>query len=164
MKKRAEDTPATKRRAIARKAAETRVEKYGTGNPNTLNVTNAYSRAKRGFREDIGMYVRSSWEANYARYLGLLMAQGKVMAWEYEPKTFRFEGVKRGPYTYCPDFHVMYADGHWEWHEVKGYFDPKSRSKVKRFKKFFPGEVFVLIDAKAYKAISEWSAMIPGWE
>lgn len=37
---------------------------------------NAYSRCNRGMREDIGIYVRSAWEANYARYLNLLVKLG----------------------------------------------------------------------------------------
>lgn len=120
--------------------------------------------AKSGFREDIGMFVRSSWEANYVRYLNWLIGLGKIVRYEYEKHTFRFEGVKRGPYIYIPDFKVFYPDGHHEWHEVKGWMDSKSRGKLKRMAKFFPEEKIVVIDRPIYKSIEQYEAMIPGWE
>ena len=120
--------------------------------------------AKSGFREDIGMFVRSSWEANYVRYLNWLISLGKIDRYEYEKHTFRFDGVKRGPYIYIPDFKVFYPDGHHEWHEVKGWMDSKSRSKLKRMAKFFPEEKVVVIDRPIYKSIEQYEAMIPGWE
>ena len=148
-----------------RKAIATRIARFGTGSP-SLRSENAYSRCKRGRREDLGgKFFRSRWEANYARYLKWLHSIGEIQSWEYEPHIFRFEGVSRGPYSYLPDFRVVVKDGTAEWHEVKGWMDAASRGKLKRFAKFYPGENLVLIDKKQYTAIQAkvWR-VVPGWE
>src|SRR3972149_9721027 len=41
---------------------------------------------KSGRRADLGMFFRSAWEANVARYLNFLKTHGSVKGWEYEPK------------------------------------------------------------------------------
>lgn len=67
-----------------------------------------HTRAKGGRRDDLGdTWFRSSWEANYARYLNLLMRMKLVTEWSYEPETFWFNGVRRGCVSYRPDFRVI---------------------------------------------------------
>ena len=46
-------------------------------------------------RDDLGFYVRSTWEANYARYLKFLVKHQQIYDFEHEPDTFYFE-VRRG--------------------------------------------------------------------
>ncbi len=124
-----------------------------------------HSRGKSGWREDLGRYFRSSWEANYARYLDWLKANGIVVDWKYEPKTFVFEEIKRGTRSYTPDFQVFYRDGRVAWHEVKGWMDPKSAVRLSRMGKFFPEEPLVVIDETWMRRIAkEVSALIPTWE
>jgi hypothetical protein len=53
---------------------------------------------------------------------------------EFEPEIFYFP-IKRGTKAYTPD---ILLTGTGEWIEVKGYFDDKSRIKLKRFCKFWP--------------------------
>lgn len=117
---------------------------------------------------DIGgqhCYFRSRWEANYARYLQLLLSVGKISGWEHEPETFVFAGLTRGCTTYLPDFRVYNKDDSIEYHEVKGWMDPKSKTKLKRMKKYHPTVVIVLIDRKRYNAIGKTvRGIIPGWE
>lgn len=146
----------------AKKRNATMMEKYGRGNNTKLH--NSYSCVRSGTREDLGMYFRSGWEANYARYLNFLISQGQIQSWKYESKCFRFEGIKRGVLSYTPDFEVTLSDGSIEWHEVKGRMDDKSKVRIKRFAQFYPDEKFVLIDADQYKAISEFKRLIPNWE
>lgn len=147
------------------KRNQTCLERYGTGNPSMKLASNPYSRTKSGKREDLGsLFVRSSWEANYARYLNFLITQKQIISWEYESKTFVFEGIKRGTLSYTPDFRVLNNDASHEWHEVKGWMDATSKTRLKRFAKFFPNEKLVLIDAKAYKEISQYARLIPNWE
>lgn len=109
----------------------------------------SHSRGARGGkREDLGgIYLRSSYEANYARYLNWLVKQGQIHSWEYEPKVFSFleHGIKRGKMFYCPDFLIHYPDGSTEWHEVKGWMDNASKTKLRRFAKFYPDETLVII-------------------
>lgn len=125
-----------------------------------------YSRSKGGKRPDLGnRYFRSAWEANYARYLRFLVEQNKIKAWEFEVKTFVFHGVTRNPLSYTPDFLVTNNDGSKEWHEVKGWMDSKSRLKLKRMKKHYPGEKIVIIGEKDYLAIARTACkLIKNWE
>lgn len=92
---------------------------------------NAYQYTKTGFRKDIDLNVRSSWEANFVRVLKLYKIDFK-----FEPTVFPFP-VKRGTKAYTPDF---YLTDHDEWIELKGYLDDKSKIKLKRFKRYFPDE------------------------
>ena len=110
-------------------------------------------------------YFRSKWEANFARYLQWQKSKDLISDWLHEPQTFWFEGIKRGCVSYLPDFKIIHADGKHEWIEVKGYMDPKSATKLKRFKKYFPTESIHVIGSEWFKANgSKLSKIIPGWE
>lgn len=136
----------------------------GRNNPIFKRSSTGMHYSKGGIREDLGIYVRSRWEANYCRYLNFLQQQQAILTWEYEPKTFHFSGVKRNPISYTPDFKVTYPNGRVEWHEVKGYMDSVSRGKLKRMAKFYPAEKVIIIGQAEYRAIAKWATMIPGWE
>jgi hypothetical protein len=86
------------------------------------------------------IYFRSKWEYSYALYLHWQKEQKIILEWEYEPKTFWFENIKRGVRSYKPDFRVQRSPGSTIWIEVKGYLDPKSKTKLARFKKYYPNE------------------------
>jgi len=108
-------------------------------------------------------YYKSIWESNFARYLQFKKEKGQIKDWLYEPKDFWFEEIKRGVRSYKPDFCVEEADGKIIWYEVKGYYDSKSMTKIKRFKKYYPKEMLFLIDAdwfftygKMYAGLMEW--------
>lgn len=110
-------------------------------------------------------FFRSRWEANYARYLEFQKSQGKIIDWLHEPKTFWFEGIRRGCTSYLPDFEVINLDVSHYWVEVKGWMDSKSRTKIRRFEKYYPKEKLIVIRQKEYKALcEEFSELIPGWE
>ena len=118
-----------------------------------------------GIRSDLGIFVRSSWEANYARYLTFLVGLGEIQGWEYEAETFEFEAIKRGTRSYTPDFKVTNNNGSVEYHEVKGWMDPKSKTKLKRMAKYYPDIRIVVIGSDEYKAISrECRRLVPNWE
>lgn len=128
---------------------------------------NGYTRCAGGRRADLGdIYFRSSWEANYARFLNWLIRNKEIVKWEYEVHTFVFESIKRGTRAYTPDFKVTYPSGKHEWHEVKGWMDPKSITRLKRMEKYFPSEKMVVIDEKWFRAVKRQGieALIPGWE
>lgn len=101
-------------------------------------------RSYIGKRADLGgQFFRSCYEANAARYFNY-----KGWQWEFEPEYFVFEGIKRGQTTYIPDFRITRKKGKEKqvrWVEVKGYMDPASKTKLRRFKKFFPEEFDKLI-------------------
>lgn len=152
-------------RAMARKATMTKIEKYGTAGPVYANEGNAYSRTVGGRRADLdNRYFRSMWEANYARYLNWLVEQGEIQGWEYEADTFVFHGETRGAITYRPDFKVTEKDGEVVYHEVKGWMDGLSKTRLKRMKKHYPEVKVIVIGEAEYKAVSKWKGLIPNWE
>lgn len=113
---------------------------------------------------DKKIFARSIWEANYARYLQFLKEKKIIRDWEHEPKTFWFEGIKRGANSYKPDFMASHFNGTRKWYEVKGYLAPKDMTKIKRFRKYFPEEELVLVgrawfrqnNAKLRLFIKDW--------
>lgn len=122
---------------------------------------------KGGWREIGGMkkYYRSRWEANYARYLDWLKQKGEIADWQHEPTTFWFENIKRGVRSYLPDFLVTENNGKQVYHEVKGWMDPKSKTKLKRMAKYYPEVKVLLIDKNAYTALKRaLASLISGWE
>jgi predicted nuclease of restriction endonuclease-like RecB superfamily len=139
---------------------------YGTPAPGFANSINAYSRTKKGRREDLGeVFFRSSWEANYARYLNLLIQNKQIKKWEFEPDTFIFEKEIRGAKSYMPDFKITNNDESIEYHEVKGWMDPKSKSKLKKFAKYYPSIKLVLIDSKEYRKLEkQYKTVLVNWE
>ena len=133
---------------------------------NRNSITN-YSRAKSGKRADLNnLYVRSSWEANYARYLNFLLEHGKLYKWEYEPDVFDFEKIKRGIRSYTPDFKVWETSESEPYYvEIKGWMDDKSRTKLKRMAKYYPNIKIKLIQQKEYDEIKKNVApFIRNWE
>ena len=122
---------------------------------------------KAGWREVGGKrnYYRSRWEANYARYLQWLQDRGEIQSWEHEPETFWFEGIKRGCMSYLPDFRVVEKSGQVEYHEVKGWMDDRSKTKIRRMAKYHPEVSLLVVDAQQYRALERTAAaLVDGWE
>lgn len=144
---------------LGKKLSQERRDKMSliTASNMRLNPQNCYSNSRRGYYviNTTSMYFRSSWEANYALYLEWLKSRGDIVSWEFEPETFWFENIKRGVRSYLPDFRVTKNDNSVEYHEVKGYFDQKSKTKIKRMAKYYPKIKLVLIDSSCYKDISK---------
>lgn len=110
-----------------------------------------------GVREDLGKFFRSSWEANYARYLNFIQVQ-----WEYESKIFYFPNVKNGAVSYKPDFYLCSTD---TYVEIKGLEKSTDRTKWGRMKKFHPEVRLLVVDTKKYREIeTKYGGLIPHWE
>lgn len=133
---------------------------------------NPTSQLKRGNQHagwrNIGgkeIFFRSKWECNYCRYLQYLKEKGKIAGWEHEPKTFWFESIKRGVRSYLPDFRVLRFDQTIYWVEVKGYMDSKSKTKLTRFKRYYPNEQMELVTGTWFKANNAiMRNLIKDWE
>jgi hypothetical protein len=67
-----------------------------------------------------------------------LKSNNQIKEWEHEPETFWFDKIKRGTNNYKPDFRVTLLNDNLEYHEVKGYMDAKSRTKIKRMGIYHP--------------------------
>lgn len=155
-----------KQEVMRLKRNATNIAKYGTAAPAFGRADQPYSNCRGGKRADLGdRYFRSAWEANYARYLNFLLAQGQIRGWEYEADTFVFEGVTRGAVTYTPDFKVTDNDGTVVYHEVKGWLTSRAKMALKRMAKLYPTVKIRLVDEPVYRALSrQCSHLIPHWE
>lgn len=126
-------------------------------------------RSVAGKRPDLAdRYFRSKAEANYARYMNYCIERniGDIVRWEYEVKEFEFP-VKRGQRFYKPDFKVYKRDGTYQWHEVKGWMDAASKTKLKRFKQYHPEEeakLEIIGMPEIAKIRSIFGSMIANWE
>lgn len=135
------------------------------GTRNTTSRANASWKAAWREVGDVRFYARSRWEANYARYLQFLKERGQILKWEHEPETFWFEKIMRGCRSYLPDFRVTMMDGSIEYHEVKGWMDARSVTKIKRMKKYHPKIKLLVFDGKWYRANSPiLCGIVPDWE
>lgn len=104
------------------------------------------------YREDLGCYFRSRWEANFARILNYIGVK-----WEYEPKKFR---LSDGTY-YTPDFHIL-PNG--VWFEIKGYSKDKKWNR-KFYKIIFEENLSIFAVGKPqYEELQKEYGLIPGWE
>lgn len=116
-------------------------------------------------RSDGKEYVmRSMWESNYASYLDWLISKKHILDWEYEPDTFWFLKIKRGVRSYKPDFKVFKTKKDVEYHEVKGYMDSRSRTKIKRMAKYYPDVKLIVIDEDSYKSIKSAVGRMLNWD
>ena len=96
-----------------------------------------YSVGKGGFREDIGHYVRSTWEANFARILNFLD----------EPYEYEKHGFSLSIKSYLPDFYLPKQN---LYIEIKGYWFKDSKEKFEEFKKLYPNIEIIVIDKPLY--------------
>lgn len=108
-----------------------------------------YSNIKKGWATIAGKkhHYNSLAEYNIALYLQWLKEHNSIADWAYEPQIFYFP-VKRGINNYKPDFRVTEITGSHYWIEVKGYMDSNSRTRLKRFEKYYPEERMEIYDSK----------------
>jgi hypothetical protein len=125
--------------------------------PKNTMAAGKYCNVVRGWFNINGkrMFFRSKWEANYALYLDFLIAQSKITKWEYEAETFIFEKIKFGTRSFRPDFKIFNNDGSVEFHEVKGWMDKKSATKLKRMKIYFPQIKLKLVGKEDYQLLKK---------
>lgn len=102
----------------------------------------ALSRYISGFFKDIGHYVRSGWEYNFAKILIHLNRN-----YEYEPRTFLIDCGKQ---TYTPDF---YDKDRNLYYEVKGWFPKDEQEKFKKFREQYPDIKIHLLQTNKFKKI-----------
>lgn len=130
--------------------------------PANMKEKGAWSNIKSGHYmiNGISKFFRSKWEANYALYLDYLKKQKQIKNWEFEPDVFIFHKIKFGTRSYRPDFKVTANNGTIEYHEVKGYMDSQSKTKLKRMKKYYPQIKIILIERKQYEALKKWERLL----
>lgn len=109
-----------------------------------------FSRGKGGTRDDIGFYVRSRWEANFAR-----ICIYEKREFKYEPESFQLKNFR----FYIPDFFV---DG--VYYELKGYMNKNSALKIEEFKNLYPEIVLKIIGPEEYSDLRKKYKNLINWE
>lgn len=99
-------------------------------------------------QEYAGSRYDSGKEARHAKTLDTMRHASnpaqRVVKWERQVKVpLNAEGGKNVGHYYC-DFHVWFADGHEEWHEVKGIKTDLYRWKERHFLKQYPDRLFIV--------------------
>lgn len=124
----------------------------------SLECSATYARpnnARQGYRPDLGITFRSSWEANFARILNAL-----GFRFEFEPKVFHLSDGR----MYIPDFHVYTTTGSY-WVEVKGRWSKDALDRINTFRDEYPDERIEVIDAERFHPLArEWAPRLPAWE
>ena len=109
-------------------------------------------RGKGGYRDDIQMYVRSTWEADFVRVLNVL-----GLDFEYEPKCFDLGGDSYWPDFWIPQFQL--------WVEVSGWVSPQKACRLELFRTRYPQENLFHLDKGVYSGLaSMFRHKIPNWE
>ena len=118
----------------------------GTKQSSVATKKKGHQTYKIGKRTDCdNLFFRSAWEANIYRWFKhtrLNHLYGGLTKIEYEPQCFDFFefGHKSGTTNYIPDFRLTFSDGMVLWVEAKGYLKPTDKTKIRRFKKYYPEE------------------------
>ena len=97
---------------------------------------------KPNFIKYRNIWMRSSWEVAYAKYL-----DKQKIKWQYEPKYFDLEKT-----TYTPDFYLPETD---MYIEIKGYKSNVFIKKFKLFKKLYPNIKIKILDENYFNKKGE---------
>ena len=139
------------------------------------------AKSKIGKRKDLGIFQRSGWEADFLRYCIY-----KGLKADYEPTTFSFItfGITHGTVSFTPDF-KLYTKNDYLWIEVKGFLKTSDKTRIRRFKKYFPQEFdklqvivgspntaadkfFKSMNVPIYAYFNDWKKkykdIVPNWE
>jgi len=90
---------------------------------------------------------RSKLEYRYCVYLQLLKEQGLIQDWWYEDPDSLLELVQQYENNikrYLPDFTVLTNEGHYEYHETKGWFPAKDYTKLKLTSEQYENEIVLI--------------------
>lgn len=141
-----------KRISEIHKGKQVPIEKMQALSQKALKSQTMHSRSKKGIREDLGCFFRSTWEANYARYLN-----GQNLKWRYEAITYNL-GLGK---SYTPDF--ILEDG--THIEIKGWLTEKGAEKIRLFQEQYPHIKLEIVDKKCYSLLkNQYQFTIENWE
>jgi len=112
--------------------------------------------AKGGYREDIGHYVRSSWEADYARVLKLLEED-----YEYEKHSFELVLADGREVTYTPDFYLPSRN---LYVEIKGFMRYDDQMKIDAFNLAHPDKRLEVISKTKFAELQMTYQNMVAWE
>jgi hypothetical protein len=125
--------------ATKKKISDTLKKKYASGE---IQNHGGIPHIKSGYRPDLNMYVRSSWEANIARVFKYCKVK-----FDYEPKRFVMKNDNTILGSYLPDFYLPQSN---VWVEVKGYLSLEDENRINLFKEYYPQEILVVVKEDLY--------------
>ncbi|MCR4328284.1 MAG: DNA polymerase III subunit alpha [Patescibacteria group bacterium] len=111
---------------------------------------------KGGVRGDLGHYVRSNWEADFARILKLY-----GIAYEYEPRSFTLQNSRGEVMHYTPDFYVKATN---TFYEIKGWLHDIDQKKMDLFRQQYPEYNFILINKTKFAELAMRYRSLVAWE
>ncbi|MEK9134860.1 MAG: DNA polymerase III subunit alpha [Patescibacteria group bacterium] len=111
---------------------------------------------KGGFREDLKHYVRSTWEADFARILKL-----KNLDYQYEPSTFKLTRRNGEILHYTPDFYVKSNN---TFYEIKGFLRDLDEEKMELFQRQYPQYNFIIINTTKFAEFALQYKTLVNWE
>ena len=116
--------------------------KIGISRAKAAEAVNLKAKAARGSFHKRGQM--NKLEAAYAARLESLKFAGEIADYRFECIKLRLADNT----FYAPDFMVLRADGTFEMHEVKGFWEDDARVKIKTAAELFP---FKFIAARKQK-------------
>jgi hypothetical protein len=123
------------------KISKARLEGFVKG---TIKLSYRVGVGKGGYKEDIGHYIRSSYEHFFAKLLQLIGVN-----YEYEPKVFEVE-VDGARCVFTPDFLINGV-----WFEIKNNYNVKDvifNKKLSSFKSLYPNnKICIIVGDKNWK-------------
>ena len=96
----------------------------------------SWSRAKKVDR--YGYHFQSKAECAFADELQGLLREGRIAGWAYEPRIFDLRVGEHHIARYTPDFIINHNNGSDEIVEVKGWWKPDAKLRVKLFQALYP--------------------------
>jgi DNA polymerase III alpha subunit len=111
---------------------------------------------KGGYREDLGHYVRSNWEADFARILKL-----HNISYFYEPQTFALVRQNGDQLSYTPDFYIPAQN---TFYEIKGWMHDLDKEKMELFQEQYPEYVLRIISATKFAEFALKYKNLVAWE
>lgn len=118
------------------------VAKIGISRAKAAEAVNLKAKAARGSFHKAG--EMNKLEAAYAARLESLKLAGEIADYRFECIKLRLADKT----FYTPDFMVLRADGTFEMHEVKGFWEDDARVKIKVAAELYP---FKFIAARKVK-------------
>jgi hypothetical protein len=131
-------------------------------NQHRLNV-GYHNRGLYGFRQDIGLFVRSMIEANFCRILKLNNVQ-----YEYERESFKLNHENFNSYT--PDIKLLTNFESWQsgsYIELKHTIGEESLEKINIFRSIYPDKTIYILAKRSpeWKTLErKYRHLIPLWE
>lgn len=145
------DPMTDKQKAIISQAQKDRYAKDPTSNPFYGRTPTNYRGWGHGqFVEDLGFWVRSTWERDY-----LLALKAANVEFEYEAIRFDLDGQG----TYCPDIRLNGKD---IYVEITGWDKPGKAEKRKLFQDIYGHPLYVIDQRPTKGHIAEFVALCEG--